>query len=258
MEEEQIYEELENERLFHQKKGNGKLFFFILLFLILVGIGGYFMLKNHPKKEEKKEEKPTIVENEGYQVEFECDGKCTYDIELSSEKVTVTYEKTKNEDYTYLDKVTIGDTVVSNKNHLCGGPATLGVLEDVILISYHDGCDIGGNTIYAYTKDGSEIFHYEYLDENLHLWLDSTSYKIKNSKIVVGATRLYHGNTLRLDSKREVNLCEKTEWDFYGIDEKTIVSGTYEIEYEGKGVFKEPKLVNEKIVKSVLNICEEV
>ena len=38
MEEEQIYEELENERLFNQKNRNGKSFFFVLLFIILFGI----------------------------------------------------------------------------------------------------------------------------------------------------------------------------------------------------------------------------
>ncbi len=258
MEEEQIYEELENERLLNKKGGNRKQFLFFLLFVILIGGGYYFFLKSNPKKEKKKENETTIHEREGYQVEFECEDKCIYDLELTNGKIAVVYEKIKNEDYTYTDKVTIGSTTVSNKSHLCGGPATLGVLEDVILISYHDGCDIGGNTIYAYTKEGSEIFHYEYLDENLHLWLDSTNYKIKNNRIIMGATRTYHGNTLRLDSKKEVNLCEKTEWDFYGIDENTIVSGTYEMEYEGNGVFKKPKLVNEKKVKNVLNTCEEV
>ena len=245
MEEEQIYEELENERLFNQKNRNGKSFFFVLLFIILFGVGCYFFLKNNLDKEKKREEmnQPIIKEQEGYQTQFECEDKCTYDLELTNGKIAVTYEKIKNEDYTYTDKVTIGSTVISNKSHLCGGPATLGVLEDIILISYHDGCDIGGNTLYAYT---------------FNLWLANTNYKIKDNKIIVDATRLYHGNTLKLDTEKEVNLCEETEWSLYNIHEDTLVIGTYEIEYEGKGTFKEPKLINEKKVKDVLNICEKV
>lgn len=257
MEEEQIYEELANEQ-FMNHGGNKKVVILLLLILIVaIGLLIWMWSKYEPEKEKEETNEPVVTEKEGYQTQFECDDKCTYDLDLTSGKVTVTYEKIQNEDYTYLDKVIIGDTVVSSKNHLCGGPATLGVLDDVILISYHDGCDIGGNTLHAYTKEGVEIFKYEYLDTTLNMWLESTSYSIKGKKIIVESTRLYHGNTLRLDSKREVNLCEKTEWPIYEINEDTLVSGTYEIEYEGSGKFREPILTNQETVESVISSCKE-
>lgn len=259
MEEEQLYEELANENMGNHG-GENKAVIFILLFLIvsMVGTVVYMIIKSRPPKEDKpKEDEPIVVEKEGYQVEFECDDTCTYDLELSSGKVTVTYEKVRNEDYTYLDKLKIGDTVIHSKTSLCGGPATLGVLDDIILISYHDGCDIGGNTLHAYTKEAKELFAYEYLDSSLNMWMQSTSYKIRGKKILVDATRLYHGNTIALSGTNEAPLCDKTRWPLYEIDENTVVSGTYEIEYEGNEAFKEPKLVQKQTVESVIGTCSE-
>ena len=258
MEEEQIYEELANEHMGNHGGGNKVIIFILLLFIIaIVSVVIYMIMESKPKENKPEEDGIVKVEEDGYQVEFECDATCTYDLELSNGPVTVTYEKVKNEDYTYLDKIKIGDTVIHSKTSLCGGPATLGVVEDIILISYHDGCDIGGNTLHAYTKDAKEIFSYEYLDSSLNMWLQSTSYQIKGKKILVDATRLYHGNTLQLNANKEVDLCKKSEWSLNGIDENTIVGGTYEIQYEGNGVFKEPQIDQKKLVESVLNTCKE-
>lgn len=259
MEEEQLYEELANEHMGNHGSENKIVIIILLLCSIaMVGAVVYMIVKSKPKENKPQEVEQAEPEKEGYQVEFECDETCTYDLELSSGKVTVTYEKVQNEDYTYLDKVKIGDKVIHAKTSLCGGPATLGVLDDIILISYHDGCDIGGNTLHAYTRDAKEIFSYEYLDSSLNMWLKSTSYQIKGKKIQVEATRLYHENTLQLNANKEVNLCKKSDWSFYDIDENTIVGGTYEMQYEGNGSFKEPQLIKKETVESVLDTCKEI
>ena len=258
MEEEQLYEELANEHMGNHGTENKIVIILLLLCIIaMVGAVVYMIVQSNPKEDRKQEDEQVVKEKEGYQVEFECDNVCTYDLELTNGKVAVTYEKVKNEDYTYLDRIKIGDTVVHAKTSLCGGPATLGVLDDIILISYHDGCDIGGNTLHAYTRDAKEIFSYEYLDSSLNMWLQSTTYQIKGKRILIDATRLYHENTLQLNANREIDLCKKSEWPLYDIDENTLVGGTYALEYEGSGIFKEPQLIQRKTIANVLNTCTE-
>ncbi len=259
MEEEQLYEELANEHMGNHGSENKVVILILLLSIIaMVGAVVYMIVQSNTKEDKPQDDEQVVTEKEGYQVEFECDETCTYDLELSNGKVTVTYEKIQNEDYTYLDRVKIGDTVIHAKTSLCGGPATLGVLDDMILISYHDGCDIGGNTLHAYTRDAKEIFSYEYLDSSLNMWLQSTSYQIKGKKILIEATRLYHENTLQLRANKEVDLCKKSDWALHEIDENTIVSGTYEMQYEGNSSFKKPQLIKKETVESVLNTCKEI
>lgn len=260
MDEENIYEEIEKEQLMNNNYGNNKnktlIILVILILICIIAIIIYIM--NFPKKKniDTDTEVTTDTSNtDTYQVEFDCDDTCTYDVDLNGNTVKITYDRIQNEDYTYLDKITIGTKIVYSNTALCGGPATLSTLDDVILISYHDGCDIGGNTLYAYTKDGEEIFNYEYLSDSLNMWMSSTSYSIKDNKVIVDATRLYYNNTLRLDNIKEVNICNKDEWDLYEIDETTIVSGTYEIEYIGDNQFKTPNLISKKLLKNVLNNC---
>ncbi len=226
----------------------------LIIFLLIVFLGYLTYLKLTEKKNEEEDKKEEVVESAD-KVELDCDNVCEYEVEVKGQKVTIGYA-VNTEEETPVHQLKIGDTVIVNRTFSCGGPTTLSVLEDIIFISYHEGCDILGNTIHAYTKDGEEIFNYEYLDSTYNMWMDGTDFDIKGNKLYISATRVYHGPTLRLSANEEVNICEPSEWEIYNIDRNTISSGVYEIEYLGNSNFSTPKLTEKKYVKDLLDLCE--
>ena len=83
------------------------------------------------------------------------------------------------------------------------------------------------------------------------------SYDVINKKIKFSATRLYKEHILRLTKEKEVNLCEDDEYDLYGIDINTPISGTYSIEYLGNNMFSNLEFTPNKLVKDDILTCEE-
>lgn len=255
MDENNFYDEMMDEKDVKEKK-NITPFLIIFFIIIILGLALFVTyLKLTDKKEEKEEEIIKPVE-EIQTIELTCDEACDYKVLIDNEEIPISYTVSKSIDDEYTHKVTIHNNTVIDKTFACGGPAILKVLKDTILISYHDGCDIGGNTLHAYNKDGLELFSYEYLDPTLNMWMENTDFEVEDNKIKVGATRVYHGPTLRLSNLQEVNLCSKEEWSTYNIDENTISSGIYEIEYLGNSQFKQPVLISKESVKEYTKNCE--
>ena len=182
MDENNFYDEIMNEKDLKEKKSIGP-FFIILLIIIILGFGVYVTyLKLTDKKEEKEEEIIKPVE-EIQTIELTCDEACDYKVLIDNEEVPISYTVSKSIDDEYTHKVTIHNNTVIDKTFSCGGPAILKVLKDTILISYHDGCDIGGNTLHAYNKDGLELFSYEYLDPILNMWMENTDFEVEDNKV---------------------------------------------------------------------------
>lgn len=253
-----FYEEaLEQEQVYTpDKKNNFKGIIWIII-ILLIGIGAFIVYLKLNKKEEPKEEvknEETVVQ-EVEKIDLDCEKECTYDLTINNSKVNVKYTQNKITDDTVTHKLQIGDNIIVNQDFSCGGPAFLSVLDDMILISYHDGCDTFGNTIHAYTKDGVEVFNYEYFDNTYNMWMEGTNYSVVGKKILVPATRVYHGLTLRLNANRELNICESVEWDVYGVNLDTVASGTYEITYEGNSKFSDPVLKNSKTLEDIIDSC---
>lgn len=250
-----FYEEMIHGNDIKERKNKTPIFIILFILMILVfGIYVTYLKLNEPKKEEEKKEEDTQVQVEVETIEFVCEDSCEYSVTVNGEKVPITYTVSTEEDF--IHKIMINNNPIVNRSFACGGPATLKVLNDIILISYHDGCDVGGNTIHAYTKDGNEIFSYEYLDSVLNMWMENTNFEVENNKIKINATRVYHGYTLRLSNSTEVDICMNDEWLSYQIDENTVTSGVYEIEYFGNNNFSEPILVQKETVGNLFLGCE--
>lgn len=252
MEDNNFYEEMVNEKDFKETKNLGPIFV-VLFIIIILGFGIYVTYLKLTEKPKEKEKVENVQEEVVQTFELVCDNTCDYNLNIKGEEIKVNYTVSNDLD-THM--ITINNKEIVNKTFACGGPATLKVLDDIILISYHDGCDIGGNTLFAYTKEGNELFSYEYLDNMTNMWIESTDFDVENNKIKINGTRLYHGNTLRLSNTQEVNICEQNEWPIYMIDENTITSGVYEIEYSGNNSFTSPILKESKTVKELLTSCE--
>ncbi len=254
-----FYEEvLEQEQVYgHEKKHNFKWFIWVII-IVLFGIGSvviYLRLNEKDAPKEAVNNQQEMVQ-EIKKIDLDCESECTYDLTVDSSKINVKYTQIKSVDDTIMHKLQIDDNIIVNQEFACGGPAFLSVLEDIILISYHDGCDSYGNTLHAYTKEGEEIFNYEYLDNTYNMWMEGTDYSVIGKKISVPATRIYHGLTLRLNANRELNICESPEWTVYGVDLTTVASGTYEIIYEGNSKFSNPVLVNSKTLEDIIQSCK--
>lgn len=251
MDENNFYDELINEKDFNKSR-NVKTIFVILLIVFILFLGGYLTyLKINEKPELEVKDK---IEENIQSFDLICSDNCEYKININEEIIPIVYSITNDMDND-IHQLKINNNLVINKSLNCGGLANLKVLDDVIIISYHDGCDIGGNTLNGYTKDGREIFSYEYMDSFSNMWIETTNFEVVNKKIIVNATRMYHDLTLRLTKESEVNICNKDEWPIYMIGLDTITSGIYEIEYLGNFNFGSPILKQEESIKDIINTC---
>lgn len=250
--EENFYEDLLNNR--DLKGGKGSKIFVILLILIVLGLMGYVLyIKFFTKKEEVKNDvkKEEVIQ----EYSFNCEDSCSYPVKINGEDINILYETSvTDDDDTYNHKITISDNEILNKDFSCGGPATLKVLDDMIVISFHEGCDILGNYINIYDKNGNEIMNITKFDD-YNMSIENTEFDIKDKKIIVKATRLYHGPTLRLNELEEVDVCDTLDWQNYGVNEETITNGTYEIEYLQDGIFAKAVLKEKNTLKDALNSC---
>lgn len=255
MEEDNFYEDLVSKK--DLKSGGPRLsvIFMVILMIAIVGFGAYvtyLKLKEEKEVEEKPTEEPPEVE-EVESIDFDCDDTCHYTIRVLEKEVKIDYTVTPGQNEEKTHHIQIGGKSIMNKKYTCGGPATLKVLEDLLLISYHDGCDTTGNTIHIYKADGTEVTSYEYMDSSMRI--ESTNFDVSDNKIIVNGTRIYQGSILKLSDTKQVNICKQEEWASAQVDEDTLVSGTYEIQYMGNLTFKEPTLKNSKTLKDVYEEC---
>lgn len=253
--EENFYEDMVHGRDLKEKKFNFRII--VVLFLIaILGFGAYITYLKFQEKPEPVEESKTPEEEVMQEVEFDCDEVCEYTLQVGGEDVVVNYSVSATETDHFLHRVSIAGSIVVNRDFACGGPTTLKVLDDILLISYHDGCDVGGNTLHAYDKTGVELFSYEYLDTTYNMWMSGTDFEIEDKKIKIAATRMYQGTTMRLNTNAEIDLCNKDEWIKYSeMNEDTITSGVYEITYYGSSSFSDPMLISSTTVKDEIKNC---
>lgn len=255
MKQEEFYEEALNaeEVYIKEKKYNFKWLIWIIIILLLFFFGLLTFWKLTEKEKPEEEVVEDITEEE--KIDLDCDDTCNYTLDVDGSEVTLTYTKTIGKEDEEIHKLELDGTELVNRSFACGGPAVLTVLKDTILISYHDGCDITGNSIYAYTKEGKEIFHYETFDTIYNMWMSGTEFTVKGNQISIPATRVYHGPTLRLNELEEVNICENGEWELYHVDSNTVSGGSYIITYLGNNQFSDPVLEEEQYLKDIVSTC---
>lgn len=254
-EEENIYEE----EFIPKVNGNKKVkVFLIILIVLIIGFGAYITYLKLNEEKDSKETTPTpapVVEVQN--IDFDCaDNTCTDTLKVANKDVKVLYEKTVQEDESVIHKVSIDDHVILNENLSCGGPSSLKVLDDTLVLSYHSGCDINGNIITAYSIEGVELFKYEYLDPLTKLMrVDGTTFEVKDKKISIKGTRLTHGPAIEV-TNGIVDLCEQTNWAANNIDLTTVLSATYEIAYQGNLAYEQPIVVSSETAQDKQILCD--
>lgn len=254
MEEENFFEENVTNKDLRSNNKFVKILIFIIIICIL-GFGVYLTyLKLNEKeevKEEQDEEKDVIVEG----ISLDCTKECSYPIEFTNSEATLKY--VVSGDDTSSHKLFLNDKELLDLELTCGGIHLLTVLDDIFIVSYNENCKSTGNNLVLYDKDGNLLKSYNYAFDTYNMWIDTTSYDVINKKIKFSATRLYKGHILHLTKEKEVNLCEDDEYDLYGIDINTPISGTYSIEYLGNNMFSNLEFTPNKLVKDDILTCEE-
>jgi hypothetical protein len=235
-------------------KGNFKYTKVLIIILILLIIG-FALYVTYLKLTLKKEEvETTNLESKiGEEIEFICADTCEYTFQVKGVDVTLSY--LVSGDNLEHHKVMMNDTVILDDDFACGGPATLKVYDDIIVISYHNGCSTGGNYLSIYDTSGKLLGNYEEFSDINNMWMESTDFTLSEDGISLKLTGLYKEHILRLSKLKEVNLCNLDEWELYDVTYDTPTKVEYHIAYEN-GAFQTSYDVLDTVRSDILTCTE--
>jgi len=116
------------------------------------------------------------------------------------------------------------------------GISSLQTLDNTLLVATYD-TDVTGDYLYIFDIDGKLLLEVHSLDDNgMYLRLGEPAYQIKDNKLIVQGTRMYHGPSLFTGDGKQVELMSDGEYLPVFPDDE-VVEAAYEIQYLGNGMF---------------------